>query len=169
MPVAGTCVSHYLQAGAVFIPLPPSGEDVVLTVHSYKSALIVGAGAGLSASLTRLFAKEGISVSIAARNRDKLAGLCRETGATAYGCDASDRAGVEQLFSDLDAASATPDVVVYNPSFRTRGAFIELDPDDVEKVIAITAYGAFLVAQQAAKRMVRVRRGPYSSRARRPA
>ncbi len=125
-----------------------------MTTHSYKSALIVGAGAGLSASLTRLFAKEGMSVSIAARNPDKLADLCSETGATAYACDASDRADVENLFSDLDAASATPDVVVYNPSFRTRGAFVELDPDDVEKAIAITAYGAFLVAQQAAKRMV---------------
>ena len=125
-----------------------------MTTHSYKSALIVGAGAGLSASLTRLFAKEGISVSIAARNPDKLADLCSETGSTAYACDASDRTDVENLFSDLDAASATPDVVVNNPSFRTRGAFVELDPDDVEKAIAITAYGAFLVAQQAAKRMV---------------
>ncbi len=125
-----------------------------MTVHSYNSALIVGAGAGLSASLTRLFAKEGMSVSIAARSPDKLAELCEETGATAYGCDASDRTDVENLFADLDAASATPDVVVYNPSFRTRGAFIELDPDDVEKAISITAFGAFLVAQQAAKRMV---------------
>ncbi len=47
-----------------------------------------------------------------------------------------------------------PDVVVYNASYRTRGPFIELDPAEVEKSIAVTAFGAFLVAQEAAKRMV---------------
>lgn len=125
-----------------------------MTAHSYNSALIVGAGAGLSASLARLFATEGMTVAMAARNRDKLADLCAETGATAYSCDASRRDDVEKLFADLDAASACPDVVVYNPSFRTRGPFVDLDPDEVEKALAITAFGAFLVAQQAAKRMV---------------
>ena len=92
-----------------------------------------------------------MAVSVAARNPDKLADLCAETGATAYACDASSRGDVETLFADLDGAAATPDVVVYNPSFRTRGPFVDLDPDDVEKALAITAFGAFLVAQQAAK------------------
>ena len=48
----------------------------------------------------------------------------------------------------------TPDVVVYNASYRTRGPFIELDPVEVAKAIEITAYGAFLVAQAAARRML---------------
>lgn len=130
-----------------------------MTAHTYKSALIVGAGAGLSASLTRLFVREGMAVAVAARTPDKLADLCAETGATAYSCDASSRGDVEALFADLDAASSTPDVVVYNPSFRTRGPFIDLDPDEVEKALSITAFGAFLVAQQAARRMVDVGQG----------
>ncbi|MGI8526416.1 MAG: SDR family NAD(P)-dependent oxidoreductase [Pseudolabrys sp.] len=121
---------------------------------TYKSALIVGAGAGLSASLTRLLAKEGTAVALAARSADKLAALAGETGARTFTCDAAKRADVEKLFTDLDAAKLTPDIVIYNPSYRVRGPLIDLDPAEVEKSIAITAFGAFLVAQQAARRMV---------------
>ena len=55
----------------------------------YKTALIVGAGEGLSASLARLFAHEGIRVALAARKIEKLGALCTETGARAFACDAT--------------------------------------------------------------------------------
>ncbi len=55
----------------------------------YKTALIVGAGEGLSASLARLFAREKINVALAARKIEKLGALCGETGAHAYACDAT--------------------------------------------------------------------------------
>jgi NAD(P)-dependent dehydrogenase (short-subunit alcohol dehydrogenase family) len=121
---------------------------------TYSSVLIVGAGTGLSASLARTFAKSGMRVALAARTVDKLSGLAQETGARRYACDASNRAQVDKLFADLDAAPAAPDVVVYNPSYRSRGPLIELDPAEVEKAIAVTAFGGFLVAQAAAKRML---------------
>jgi NAD(P)-dependent dehydrogenase (short-subunit alcohol dehydrogenase family) len=120
---------------------------------NYQSALIVGAGSGLSASLARAFAKAGMAVALAARSIDKLNALAQETGAKVYQCDASDRAQVGKLFIALDAVGA-PDVVVYNASSRTRGPFIELDPAEVAKAIQVTAFGAFLVAQAAAKRML---------------
>jgi len=120
----------------------------------FNSALIVGAGSGLSASLARALTKEGIKVALAARTTSDLDALVTETGAKAFACDASQRADVEKLFADLDASSGAPDIVVYNASFRTRGPFVDLDPADVEKAIAVTAYGAFLVAQQAARRML---------------
>ena len=104
-----------------------------MTAPIYKSALIVGAGSGLSASLARAFHKAGIKVALAARSVDKLSDLAKETGAKTYACDASDRAQVDALFAALDAAKATPDVVVYNASYRTRGPFIELDPPEVAK------------------------------------
>ena len=119
----------------------------------YTSALIVGAGSGLSASLARLFAKQGLKVALAARSADKLSGLAQETGAKVYTCDASKPPQVDKLFADLDAARLTPDVVVYNASYRTRGPFIDLDRAEVAKSIEVTAYGAFLVAQAAAQRM----------------
>jgi NAD(P)-dependent dehydrogenase (short-subunit alcohol dehydrogenase family) len=120
---------------------------------NYKSALIVGAGSGLSASLARVFAKAGLKVALAARSTDKLAALAKETGAKTYACDASDGTQVDKLFAALDAAGA-PDIVVYNASYRTRGPFIELVPAEVEKAIAVSAFGAFLVGQAAAKRML---------------
>ncbi|MGE4218808.1 MAG: SDR family NAD(P)-dependent oxidoreductase [Alphaproteobacteria bacterium] len=119
-----------------------------------ESALIVGAGRGLSASLARLFAREGMSVSLAARNPEKLDALTAETGAAAHACDASDPQQVAALFERLDATTGTPDIVVYNPSFRARGPIVDLDPDAVRKVFMISCYGGFLVAQQAARRMI---------------
>ena len=120
----------------------------------YRRALIVGVGSGLSASLARLFAKSGMKVAIAARRAENLAALAQEVGGKAFTCDSTDRGQVEKLFADVEAAGGAPDVVVYNASYRTRGPFIDLDPVEVERAIAVTAYGGFLVAQQAAKRMV---------------
>src|SRR5665647_494504 len=121
---------------------------------NYQSALIVGAGSGLSASLARAFAKAGMSVALAARAIDKLTKLAQDTGAKTYPCVASRRSDVDAMFVALDAASAAPDVVVYNASYRARGALIDLDPVEVEKAIAVTAFGAFLVAQAAVRRML---------------
>ena len=126
---------------------------------SYQHALIVGAGAGLSASLARKFAGEGLNVSLAARDPGSLAALCQETGANALACDASSREDVAALFAALDGGAGAPDVVVYNPSARVRGPFIEIDAAGVEKALKITAYGGFLVAQEAARRMVENRHG----------
>jgi NAD(P)-dependent dehydrogenase (short-subunit alcohol dehydrogenase family) len=120
----------------------------------YKTALIVGAGEGLSASLARLFAKQGIRVALAARKIEKLGALCAETGARAFACNATQPEEVERLFGLVDREIATPDVVVYNASGRARGTFVELVAADVEDAIAVSAFGGFLVAQQAAKRML---------------
>jgi NAD(P)-dependent dehydrogenase (short-subunit alcohol dehydrogenase family) len=120
----------------------------------YRHALIVGVGSGLSASLAHLFAKSGMKVTVAARRLDNLTALATEVGGKAFTCDASKREQVAKLFADVEAASGAPDVVVYNASYRTRGPFVELDPAEVEKSVAVTAFGAFLVAQEAAKRMV---------------
>jgi NAD(P)-dependent dehydrogenase (short-subunit alcohol dehydrogenase family) len=121
---------------------------------SYTSALIVGAGQGLSASLTRLLRKEGLAVAVAARNTARLASLCTETGARAFGCDAQDEAQVQRLFADIERERGAPDVVIYNASARTRGPFVQLVPGEVQRALQVTAFGAFLVAQQAAARML---------------
>jgi NAD(P)-dependent dehydrogenase (short-subunit alcohol dehydrogenase family) len=120
----------------------------------YDIALIVGAGEGLSASLARLFAHQGLRVALAARKIEKLGALCGETGARAFACNATEAEEVERLFGLVEREIGTPDLVVYNASGRTRGAFVDLVPDDVEQSIAISAFGGFLVAQQAARRML---------------
>jgi NAD(P)-dependent dehydrogenase (short-subunit alcohol dehydrogenase family) len=125
----------------------------------YRTALIVGAGSGLSASLARMLAKAGLKIALAARSPDDLAELAGETGAKVFRCDASKEEQVEQLFADVEAALGAPDVAIYNASFRTRGALVELVPAEVERTIAVSAFGAFLVAQAAAKRMLPNRHG----------
>ena len=122
-------------------------------IPKYDKALIIGAGSGLSASLARLFRARGLEVALAARSSEKLGPLATETEASTYRCDAGNHADVAALFAELDAAGA-PDVVVYNPSARVRGPFIELDPASVEAAVQITALGAFFASQEAAKRMV---------------
>lgn len=124
-----------------------------------ETALIVGAGSGLSASLARLFAAEGMAVALAARKVDKLAGLAKQISARAYLCDAGVKAEVDALFAAVRNDLGVPDVVVYNPSRRVRKPFIELEPEEVEQSIRITCYGGFLVAQAAAKQMLEAGRG----------
>lgn len=121
----------------------------------FTTALIIGSGSGLSASLARLLAEQGLKVGLAARNPQKLASLAAQTRAKTFACDASDPAQVEGLFNEVDRALGVPDVVVYNASGRLRGPLVDLDVDDVAEAIAITAYGGFLVGQQAARRMVK--------------
>ena len=119
-----------------------------------ETALIVGAGQGLSASLARLFAAEGMHVAIAARNTDKLADLCSETGAKAFACDARDPAQVSALFDAVTGELGEPDIVVYNASNRARGPVQGLDVEAVRTAIEISCFGGFLVAQAAAKQMI---------------
>jgi NAD(P)-dependent dehydrogenase (short-subunit alcohol dehydrogenase family) len=122
--------------------------------NEYRTALIVGVGSGLSASLARLLSKQGIKVALAARRAANLAALAGETGARVFTCDATDQSQVTKLFSELEGDVGTPDVVVYNASYRTRGPFVTLEPAEVEKSLAVTAFAAFLVGQEAAKRMI---------------
>jgi NAD(P)-dependent dehydrogenase (short-subunit alcohol dehydrogenase family) len=125
----------------------------------YHTALIVGAGAGISASLARGLAAEGVRVGLAARAPDKLGVLAGETGAETFAVDAADPTGVVDLFAEFDRRLGAPDIVVYNASGRLRGSILDLDPEAVRNAIAVSAFGGFLVAQQAAKRMVRQGKG----------
>ncbi len=117
-------------------------------------AVIVGAGSGLSASLARLFASEGMAVAIAARNAEKLAPICEQTGAKAYACDAVDGDQVDQFLDAVAADLGTPDIVVYNASGRARGPITEVDRDAVKNAIMVSCYAGFLVGQKAAQLML---------------
>jgi NAD(P)-dependent dehydrogenase (short-subunit alcohol dehydrogenase family) len=124
-----------------------------------ETALIIGAGAGLSAALARKLSAAGWDVALAARDTAKLAALAAETGASLHGCDAADVESVASLFASLDVAERTPALVIYNPSFRVRGPLITLDPEEVRRTLEVCAFGAFLAAQQAARRMLKQGRG----------
>ena len=117
-----------------------------------KSALIVGAGRGVSGSFARVLVQHGYRVVLASRSAGArapdLAGTVR------LACDASEPQDVARLFDRIDAELPPPAVVLYNPSFRSRGPLLTLDPEEVRRSLQVTAFGAFLVAQQAARRML---------------
>jgi NAD(P)-dependent dehydrogenase (short-subunit alcohol dehydrogenase family) len=130
-----------------------------MTDIPYRTALIVGAGPGISASVARGLAAAGLKVGLAARNIEKLGPLAAEIRAQAFVVDATDPAAVVRLFDDAETRLGEPDVVVYNASARAHGPIAELDPEAVRKAVEVSAYGGFLVVQQAARRMIPHGRG----------
>jgi NAD(P)-dependent dehydrogenase (short-subunit alcohol dehydrogenase family) len=127
---------------------------MIMTAIPYRTALIVGAGSGISASVARALAAAGLKVGLAARNVERLSPLAAEIGAEKFAVDASDPAAVSHLFEAADARLGVPDVVLYNASARAHGPIAELDPEAVRKAVEISAFGGFLVVQQAARRMI---------------
>lgn len=126
-----------------------------MTVPSYRSVFIVGAGAGLSASLARVLGAQGFQIALGARDVRKLEGLVGETGAVAVAMNAADRESVSAAFRLVEARLGAPaDVVIYNAGARVRGPFTSLDPAAVHAALEVTAFGGFWVAQEAARRMV---------------
>ena len=120
-----------------------------------RTALIVGAGSGISAAFARALHGDGYRVALAARGTEKLSALAKDIDALALAVDATDAEGVAKLFAELDRALGRLDVVLYNASYRTRGPFLDLDPKEVARSIEVSAFGGFLVAQEAARRMVK--------------
>jgi NAD(P)-dependent dehydrogenase (short-subunit alcohol dehydrogenase family) len=130
-----------------------------MTDIPYRTALIVGAGSGISASVARGLAAAGLKVGLAARNVEKLAALAAETRAQTFSVDATVPAEVARLFDEADTRLGEPDMVLYNASARAHGPIAELDPEAVRKAVEVSAYGGFLVVQQAVRRMIPHGRG----------
>ena len=125
-----------------------------------ESVLIVGTGPGLSSSLARLCASKGMKVILVSRNIEKLKDLKKEINAEIFVCDVSNVEDVSNLFKKLDKLIGIPNFVIYNASSRPKkSSVIDLDPIETQKSINITCYGAFLVAQEAAKRMIKRKSG----------
>ena len=91
---------------------------------------------------------------------EKLKGLADETGAKTFAVDAPLTLQPWRSFSSIpNAYLPSPTSSSTTPSSRVSGRLSDLDPAAVERSVAITAVGAFLVAQQAAKRMEPRRHG----------
>ena len=118
------------------------------------TALIIGVGPGLSASLARKLSLRGHDLVLVSRDTADLLPLAKETGARLVTADAATTEGADQIFEAVDAMPSSLGIAVYNPSARVRGPITEVDRDGVLDGLRVTAYGAFLMAQAAARRMI---------------
>ncbi len=116
-------------------------------------AIVVGVGPGLGAALVRRFAREGMAVALAARQGDRLAGLAKETGGRAYGCDATIETAVDDLFAAAERDLGRPQLVVFNAGGYVRKPIAELSVSDVEGTWRSNCLGGFLVGRAAARAM----------------
>jgi NAD(P)-dependent dehydrogenase (short-subunit alcohol dehydrogenase family) len=120
----------------------------------YRTALVVGTGPGVSASVARALSAEGLKVAVASRSLDKLKPIAEAAGALPFAADASDPAAVARLFAEVEAAIGVPEVVLFNAGARVRGPIEDLDPEAVRHALEVAAFGGFLVVREAARRLV---------------
>jgi NADP-dependent 3-hydroxy acid dehydrogenase YdfG len=125
----------------------------------YGTALIVGAGSGISAAVARRLSAAGVKVVLAARNIQKLGALAREIGAHTVAADATDPQSMAALFAETTAAIGEPEIVLFNAGARAHGPVAEIDPHAVQQALAVTAFGGFLAVQKAAQQMIPRGRG----------
>jgi NAD(P)-dependent dehydrogenase (short-subunit alcohol dehydrogenase family) len=122
-------------------------------------ALIVGAGPGISAAFGEALVTGGYHVALAARHMDKLQPLAQTLGAVPLEADAASAPSLRHLFDEVDRSLGPPDVVLFNPSARIRGDLLSLDVGAAAVALQTTAMGAFITAQEAARRMLPRGRG----------
>src|SRR5882672_2373515 len=84
--------AYMLLSSACDYRRPATHEELIMTTIPYRTALIVGAGSGISGSVARGLATAGLKVGVAARNIEKLAPLADAIGAVRFAVDASDPA-----------------------------------------------------------------------------
>lgn len=129
-----------------------------------ESVVIVGVGLGLGTSLAKRFAKSGFSISLVARNREKLLPLVREieslgTNAIAIRADATAEPSVKKLFARTEKELGPIRIAVYNAGLRIRKSLLEISAGEFINSWKLLCYGGFLVGREAAKYMIPRGRG----------
>jgi NAD(P)-dependent dehydrogenase (short-subunit alcohol dehydrogenase family) len=124
-----------------------------------RVAFIVGAGPGISGAFARALRRDGYAVALAARDLRRLRPLADAIGACPLAADAQSIEGLRAAFAEVDRMLGPPEVVLYNPSARVRGDLLSVDAQAVSDAVRTTAIGAFVVAQEAARRMLPRGRG----------
>ena len=129
-----------------------------------KVALISGAARGIGAETARKMAAAGASVVLHGQDAQRLAAAAeafREAGheARSIRFDIADEAAILEAFAKLDAEGVIIDILVNNAGMQLRKPMLELSTQEWRKIIDANLTSAFIVAREAAKRMVPRGRG----------
>lgn len=124
-----------------------------------KVALITGGAGGIALGLAKGFAAAGARLILADFSDKVHERVCefRDAGADAHGLvfDVTDAASVAAAFEEAVAMCGRVDILVNNAGVIVRTSFLDLTPQEWQKVIDTDLTACFLVAQQAARMMVR--------------
>lgn len=123
------------------------------------SALIVGVGSGLGASLCRRFAKAEHKVAMVARDAGKLVPIAHDIEAAggttrAYAVDGTDEPAVVNLMNEVEDELGPIGVAIYNASQRVVKSILEMESAEFEGAWRVSCLGAMIVGREAARRMV---------------
>lgn len=130
-----------------------------------KIALITGASSGIGLHFAHLFSAAGARVALVARRIDTIqasVGEIESTGGKAIGLfmDVTDSKSIAPAFDLAETAlGGTVEILVNNSGAMYAAGFLDQDEAEVERIFATNLKGAFLVAQEAARRMSSAGRG----------
>jgi NAD(P)-dependent dehydrogenase (short-subunit alcohol dehydrogenase family) len=120
-----------------------------------RLALVTGASGSLGGHFARVLHAAGARVVLAARRPERCAALATELGATRVAMDVTDPAVIVAAFAAAEAECGAPcDVIVNNAGIAVTKPALEQTPADWDEVQDVTLRGCFLVAQEAARRLV---------------
>jgi NAD(P)-dependent dehydrogenase (short-subunit alcohol dehydrogenase family) len=119
-------------------------------------AVVVGAGPGLGTALARRFARAGMTVAVARRDRAALDAVVQKVGPAArpYACDAANERAVADLFESVARDLGPPRLVVHNAGGFARKSLLETSAAEFEQAWCNACLGGFLVGREAVRLML---------------
>jgi len=126
-----------------------------------RTALVTGATGGIGGEIARALHAQGASVALSGTKSDKLEALAGELGERAYAlrCDLADRAQVEALVPQAEAALGQVDILVNNAGLTRDNLFMRMRDEEWDAVLAVDLTAAFQLARAAVRGMMRRRFG----------
>lgn len=129
-----------------------------------RRALVTGASSGLGRHFAKLMAAAGAEVFAAARRTDRLQDLVSEITAAggraqAVALDVTDRESVVRCFDEIVAQGGCPDLIINNAGAANAAPALQLSEDEWDLVVDTNLKGAWLVCQEAGKRLVEAKKG----------
>ena len=121
-----------------------------------KRVLITGGASGIGAATAARFLEEGSIVCVLDRDAQGRERVKRELPGLAgvLGADVSNLSQVQAAINDAVQVMGGLDVVINNAGISIRHNFLDIKPDEWDRVIAVNLTGVFYVAQTAARYMM---------------
>ncbi len=121
-----------------------------------KRVLITGGASGIGAATAARFLEEDARVVVLDRDAAANQRIARQLPglAATVEADVADFAQVQRAFSEAVRHMGAVDVLINNAGISIRHAFLEITPEEWDKVVAVNLTGVFYVAQTAARHMV---------------